>query len=127
MQRYMLSQFSDKLLELGLDIEVTKDKIKNFSNPLTLQDFDSECLKPERFLELCKFLEVSPLKLYDEYYSLIFSNYGRALLKFREKNNLTQKNCAKILKISPVDIGLFEKGLKYPTRAQSLKLKEPLK
>ena len=127
MQRYMLSQFSDKLLELGLDIEFAKDMIKAFSYSLKLQDFDDECLKFERFLEFCEFIKVLPSQLYDEYYFFIFTDYGRALMQYREENNLTQKKCAKILKISPADIGFFENGLKNPTRTQYLKLKETLK
>jgi len=126
-QRYILSQFSGKLLGLGFDIEVAKEKIKTFSNSLTLQDFDNKCLKFKNFLGFCEFLEVSPLKLCDKYYSFISSPYGRTLLEFRQENNLTQKKCAKVLKISPVDIGFFEKGLTYPTRRQYLKLKEALK
>lgn len=123
----MLYQFSDKLLELGMDIEAFKSKIKDFSTSLTSQDFDNECLSPERFLEFCEFLEVSPRELHDKYYSFVFSHFERALMQFREENTLTQKQFGKILKISPVDIGLFEKGLKYPTRDQYLKLKEALK
>jgi DNA-binding XRE family transcriptional regulator len=122
----MLYQFSEKLLELGVDIEAFKSKIRDFSNSLTSQDFDNECLSPEKFLEFCEFLEVSSRELHDKYYSFVFSHFGRALVQFREENNLTQKQFGKILKISPVDIGLFEKGLKYPTREQYLKLEEVL-
>jgi hypothetical protein len=123
----MLSQFSSKLLKLGLDVEVSKNKIKDFSASLTLQDFDIECLAPERFFGFCEFLEVSPRRLYDKYYSFVFSPYGRALMQYRGERNLTQKQFAKILKISPVDLGLFEKSLKHPTRHQYLKLKEVIK
>lgn len=126
MQRYMLSQFSVKLLELGLNIEFAKDMIKAFSYSLTFQDFDNKCLKFERFLEFCEFIKVLPSQLYDEYYFFIFTDYGIALAKFRNENNLTQKKYAKMLKISPVDIGLFEKCLKHPTREQYLKIKEVL-
>ena len=127
MQRYMLSQFSTKLFELGLDIEVTKDKIKVFSNSLILHDFDNRCLRFDKFIKFCEFIEVSHLQLCDEYYRFLLSSYGKALVKFRQENKLTQKKCAKILKMSPVDICFFERSLKYPTRAQYLKLKEILK
>jgi hypothetical protein len=126
-QRYLLSQFSPKLLKLGLDEEVSKSKIKSFSAYLTLQDFDIECLVPERFLGFCEFIEVSPRRLYDKYYSFVFSPYGKELIQFRGELNLTQKQFAKMLRISPVDLGLFEKRLKYPTRHQYLKLKEVLR
>lgn len=125
-QSYMLSQFSGKLLELGLDTVFAKDMVKAFSTSLKLQDFDDECLKFERFLEFCEFIQVSTTQLYDEYYRFIFTDYGSALVQFRNKNNLTQKKCAKILKISPAYIGLFEKRLKHPTRKQYLKIKEAL-
>ena len=126
-QRYMLSQFSYKLLELGLDIVFAKDMIKAFSYSLTFQDFDNKCLKFERFLEFCEFIKVLPSQLCDDkYYGFVLSSYGKTLVKFRQENNLTQKKCAKILKISPVDIGLFEKRLKHPTREQYLKIKEVL-
>ena len=127
MQRYILSQFSTKLFELGIDIEVAKDKIKVFSNSLILQDFDNKCLRFDKFIEFCEFLEVSHLQLCDEYYRFILTSYGKSLVKFRQVNKLTQKKCAKILKMSPVDICSFERGLKYPTRAQYLKLKKILK
>ena len=123
----MLSQFSDKLLGLGLDIEFCKDKIKSFSTSITLQEFDNDCLNFETFFKFCEFIEVSPSQLCDNYYRFVSSNYGRALVQYRVENNLSQKQCAKVLKISPVDIGLFEKGLKYPTRRQYLKLKHELK
>ena len=127
MQHYMLSQFSVKLFELGLDIEVSKDKIKLFTTSLTLQDFDNNYLRIDKFIKFCEFLEVSHLQLCDEYYRFILSSYGKDLVKFRQENHLSQKQCAKFLKISPTDIGLFEKGLKYPTRNQYLKLKGELK
>ena len=118
MQHYMLSQFSTKLFELGLDIEVTKDKIKVFSNSLILHDFDNRCLRFDKFIKFCEFIEVSHLQLCDEYYRFLLSSYGKDLVKFRQENKLTQKKCAKILKMSPVDICFFERSLKYPTRAQ---------
>ena len=123
----MLSQFSNKLLGLGLDIEFCKDKIKSYSTSITLQDFDNDCLKFERFLKFCDYIEISPSQLFDNYYRFVSSNYGKALVQYRVENNLSQKQCAKILKISPVDIGLFENGLKYPTRKQYLKLRDELK
>lgn len=126
-QRDILAQFDSKLSKLGLNPETYKEKIKEYSSSLGLQDIDNRFLKPEKFLELCKLLSITPRKLYDKYYSYIFSDYGKGLLQFRENHNLTQKQFAKVSNISPVDIGLFEKGNKFPTRSQYLKLKEVLK
>ena len=123
----MLSQFSTKLDELKIDIEFTKNKIEIFSSSLILNDFDNKCLRFDKFIKFCEFLEVSHLQLCDEYYRFILSSYGKDLIKFRQENNLTQKKCAKILKMSPVDICSFERSLTYPSRAQYLKLKEILK
>lgn len=92
-----------------------------------MNDFDNKLLKPDKFFELCKLLNIAPQKLYDEYYSFVFSNFGEAMLNFRKKINLSQKQLAKIISISPVDLGYFERQFNYPSRAQYLKLKEVLK
>jgi hypothetical protein len=123
----MLAQFNNKLCKLGLNPETYKDEIKKYSASLTLQDIDSKCLKPDKFIEFCDTLIIKPRKLYDKYYSFVFSNYRKTLVQLREENNINQKQLAKILCISPVYLGLFEKSFKYPTRAQYLKLKEVLK
>ena len=125
-QRYILSQFSNKLSKLNLNYETYNKKIKEYSISLTLQDIDNKCLRPAKFLKFCELLGITPRKLYDKYYSYVFSNYGNNIIQFRQSHNLTQKQFAKIVNISPVDIGFFEKGLTYPTRDQCKKLKEVL-
>lgn len=92
-----------------------------------IQDFDNKLLKPEKFIKLCELFLVPPKKMYDKYYSFVFSRYGETLLDFRMKNNLNQKQLAKIIGISPVDLRFFEKGFKYTSRVQYLKIKEVLK
>lgn len=122
--KYLLTQFGIKLAKLIP--ETYKYKVRGYSNSLTLQDFDNIYLKPSKFPELCELLAITPKKLYDKYYSFVFSNYGKALVQYREANNLSQKQFARISNISPVDIGFFERGTKYPTRQQYIKLKEVL-
>lgn len=101
--------------------------LKEYAASLRMQDFDDKLLKPDKFIELCELLGVPPKKLRDKYYSFVFSNFGETLLDFRKQINLTQKQLAKIIGISPVDLGFFEKNLKYPSRVQYLKIKEVLK
>jgi ribosome-binding protein aMBF1 (putative translation factor) len=88
---------------------------------------DSNFLKPEKLIELCRLLDISPKNLYDKYYNFVLSNYGEVLVNYRKKNRLNQKQFAKLLSISPVDLSLFERKLKYPTRNLYAKLKEVLK
>lgn len=102
-------------------------QIEEYAVSLRMQDFDNKLLKPKEFLGLCELLGVPSKKMYDKYYFFVFSRYGETLLDFRMKNNLNQKQLAKIIGISPVDLGFFEKEFKYPSRVQYLKIKEVLK
>jgi DNA-binding XRE family transcriptional regulator len=121
-----MKQFKGRLITLGMKEEYMKDTLQSFSHNLTLSDFDGGYLKPQQFFEFCSYIYINPKKLYDSYYSYVFSDYGSAFIKFRKKHNLTQKQLASIIRVSPVDLGLFEKGIRYPTRCQFSKISRVL-
>lgn len=62
----------------------------------------------------------------DEYYLFVLGDYAKAILDKRKALDYTQKELAKELNISLVDIYKFESYLKYPTRLQYQKFKNKL-
>ncbi len=88
----------------------------------TVDSFDEAYLKPNELVRLCDELHISPKIFYDKYYKFIFSNYGKKILKWRNKNNLSQKKAAKLLKVSPVSICSWERNLSYPSRSQYIQI-----
>jgi predicted transcriptional regulator len=110
------------LLQLNVSRDDLKNAIRELSQTLDYKDFDNKFLKPKSFKKLCNLLDISPNRLYDGYYSFIFSDYSKILIKARQERNLNQKQLSKILNISPVDFGMFERSQKYPSRNQYKKL-----
>lgn len=126
-QKNIFAQFSKTLSKAKFKTEEMESIIKSFSSNLTLDDFDNKCLKPDIFIELCGQLNVNPIKLYDQYYSFVFSDYSHILNQYAIQHHLNQKQLSKKLRLSSNDIGLFEKSMKYPSRHQYKKIMKVLK
>ena len=100
------------------------DAIDLVCNSCTLESLDGNFLRPEILASICNSFNLSPSIFYDNYYSFIFSDYSTKILQWRQNKKISQKKAAKILKISPVDIGDWERKISYPSRYQFIKLQE---
>lgn len=112
---------------MGIAPEIYRKQIRDYSTSLSVHDFESGLLKPGKLEDFCTFLSVNPEALYDDYYSFVFSDYGKTLIKFRANKEYNQKQMGFYCGISPAHIGLFENYKKFPTRAQFQKIIEVLK
>ena len=79
---------------------------------------DEGYLSPEHFKTFCGLFMIPYTEIADEYYLFVLGDYAKAILDKRKTLNYTQKELAKEVNISIVDIYKFESYLKYPTRAQ---------
>lgn len=111
--------------KLGLEDEVFEDKLNLFLNSNVIA-LDEGFLKLNDFLKFCELLQIQPGKLSDDYYNFVQSNYGMKIYNCRISLGLNQKQFAKLINISPVNIYKFESQVKYPNRTQYEKLKEVL-
>ncbi|MBZ9684985.1 hypothetical protein G9F72_001245 [Clostridium estertheticum] len=115
------------MVENKIEQDKINDTIELVCNSCTLESLDDIFLRPEILESICTNSNLSPSIFYDDYYSFIFSDYSTKILDWRQNKKITQKKAAKILKISPVDIGDWERKLSYPSRYQFIKLKEVIK
>jgi len=121
-------KYFDKASALGVTSENFYEGVTRFINENPNLEFDEEFLKPPDFLEFCSLIKIEPKKLYDKYYRFVLSkNYSKIILDYRTSLNMSQKEFAKLIKLSPVTIGLLENNKKYPTRAQFFKLDNVMK
>lgn len=94
-------------------------------NTCNIKCLDDNFLKPEVLQYICDTFNLSPSIFYDAYYSFIFSGYPSKILQWRQQNKkISQKKAAKLLKVSPVDLGNWERQISYPSRYQFEKLQE---
>lgn len=119
---YVKKCFEDKykpiLIKHKVDSSLISNAEKFFITSFSLDSFDEGYLKPDLLVKLCNYLSIKPKLFYDEYYNFIFSNYDKIILTLRNSKNLSQKQAAKLIKVSPVSICSWERKLSYPTRHQ---------
>lgn len=106
------------LIKEKLDYQIINNAENFFITSFNLDSLDEGYLKPNLLISFCNYISVSPRKFYDSYYKFIFSNYDKKIIKWRSENNLSQRNAAKLLKVSPVSICSWEKKSSYPSRLQ---------
>lgn len=121
-------KYFDRTIALGVTLEEFYEGVNQFISENQDLEFDEELLKPNDFLEFCRLIKVNPKKLYDKYYRFVLSkNYSKIILNYRNSLNMSQKEFAKLVKLSPVTIGLMENNKKYPTRLQFSNLNDVIK
>ena len=121
-------KYFDKAVALGVTFKEFYKALNMFFKHRYDLVFDENYLKPADFIDFCCLINITPYKLYDDYYKFVLgTNYSRIIFENRSSLNLTQKELAKISSLSPVTIGYFENKLSYPTRKQYRQLKEVLK
>lgn len=106
------------LIKEKLDYSLISNAEKFFITSFNLDSFDEGFLKPNLLINFCDYLSINPQLFYDKYYKFVLSRYDKILLNWREINNLSQKQAAKLLKVSPVSICSWERKLSYPSRHQ---------
>lgn len=104
------------LIKQNLDCSLISNAENFFTHSFNLNSFDEDYLKPDSLIKFCNYISINQKLFYDEYYKFIFSSYDKIILNWRASNNLSQKQAAKLLKVSPVSICSWERKLSYPTR-----------
>ena len=119
---YVKKCFVDKYKPILIKHKVDSSLISNAENffitSFSLNSFDEGYLKPDSLIKFCKHISINQNLFYDNYYKFVFSSYDKAILNWRNLNNLSQKQAAKLLQVSPVSICSWERQLSYPTRIQ---------
>jgi DNA-binding XRE family transcriptional regulator len=108
--------YQEKLTCLGLDAKTIDISIQTMASSLSFKDFDGHYLIPSKFIKFCNLLKINPRLLYDDYYKFIFSNFNHVILRFRSFKNISQKQLAAILHMSPAEISAWENLKSYPNR-----------
>lgn len=99
-------------------------KLNKFIEDNSSLGLDCNYLKPNDFINLCNFINIDYTNACDDYYEFVLlKDYSSILLNARHYLNLSQKELAKIVNLSPVSICAFENKLTYPTRNQYMQLK----
>lgn len=121
----LYEKYFDKASSLGITFEEFYRAVNSLLDSKPNITFDDRYLRPNDFKIFCDFLNIPSKKFCDEYYKFILlNNYPKTILKTRILLNLTQKDFAAKCKLSPVSIGKFENGLKYPSRKQYTQIKK---
>ena len=119
---YVKKCFEDKykpiLIKQKIDYSLISNAKNFFTTVFNLDDFDEGYLKPDSLIKFCNYISIHPKLFYDDYYKFVFSSYDKAILNWRNSNNLSQKQAAKLLQVSPVSICSWERLLTYPSRYQ---------
>lgn len=108
----------NKLVALGISKDEIDKAINSMASRVTPKDFDENHLITSKLVKLCKLLKIDSKVLFDDYDRFIVNDYGGALLKYRRKNNLSQKELAKLLSVSPTYILSWETKKTFPSRRQ---------
>ena len=117
--RMMLKEsVEDRLAALGIRRDRIDKAINIMASGVTPRDFDESHLITTKLVELCKLLKIDPKVLFDEYDRFIQNNYSDTILKYRRINNLSQKDLAKVLSVSPTYILKWETKRTFPSRKQ---------
>lgn len=103
-----------RMLSIGIKKEDVDMLISNLASKITTKDLDENYLIPNELLEFCKLNKIELKLMLDDYYKFIFSDYGKVILKYREKHKLSQKELAKILSVCPNNIFEWETKKSYP-------------
>ncbi len=106
------------LIKEKLDYSLISNAENFFATSFNLGSFDEGYLKPDSLIKFCNYLSINPKLFYDEYYKFVLSKYDKKIINWRVLNNLSQKQAAKILKVSPVSICSWERRISYPSRIQ---------
>lgn len=120
----LYSSYAIKFNDLGIDFSDFYFKLDKFIEDNSSLDLDCNYLKPKDFVNLCDFMNIGYDVAYDDYYEFVLlKDYSTILLNARYSLNLSQKELAKIVNLSPVSICAFENKILYPTRKQYDQLK----
>lgn len=106
------------LIKERLDYSLISNAENFFITSFSLNSFDEGYLKPDLLIKFCKYISINQKLFYDNYYKFVFSSYDKTILNWRNSNNLSQKQAAKLLQVSPVSICSWERLLTYPSRYQ---------
>ncbi len=119
---YVKKCFNDRykpvLIKRNLNCSIISNAENFFITSFNLDFFDEGYLKPNSLITFCKYISINQKLFYDDYYKFIFSSYDKTIFNWRTSNNLSQKQAAKILKVSPVSICSWERKLSFPSRNQ---------
>ena len=119
---YVKKCFKDNYKPILIKHKADSSLISNAENffitSFNLDSFDEGYLKPNSLIKFCNYISINQELFYDDYYKFIFSSYYKILLNWRNSNNFSQKQAAKLLQVSPVSICSWERNLSYPSRIQ---------
>lgn len=77
---------------------------------------------PSRLVKIADYLDVPLEYFFDDYYRFIFNNYSKVIRIWRERNNFTIADIAKIIGVYTNTFRNWELGKRYPNRIHYLKL-----
>lgn len=119
---YVKKCFVDKykpiLIKHKVDSSLISNAEKFFITSFSLDSFDEGYLKPDSLIKFCNYISIHPKLFYDDYYKFVLLQYDKKILNWRLSNSLSQKQAAKLIKVSPVSICSWERRLSFPSRTQ---------
>lgn len=119
---YVKKCFVDKYKPILIKHKVDSSLISNAENffitSFSLDSFDEGYLKPDSLIKFCNYISIHPKLFYDDYYKFVLLQYDKKILNWRLSNSLSQKQAAKLIKVSPVSICSWERRLSFPSRTQ---------
>ena len=119
---YVKKCFVDKYKPILIKHKVDSSLISNAENffitSFSLDSFDEGYLKPDSLIKFCNYISIHPKLFYDDYYKFVLLHYDKKILNWRLSNSLSQKQAAKLIKVSPVSICSWERRLSFPSRTQ---------
>lgn len=121
----LYSSYAIKFNDLGIDFSDLYFKLGKFIEENSSLDLDGNYLKPNDFVSLCDFMNIEYANACDDYYEFVLlKDYSTIILNARYSLNLSQKELAKIIYLSPLSICAFENRYIYPTRKQYTQLQK---
>lgn len=106
------------LIKERLDYSLISNAENFFATSFNLDCFDEGYLKPDSLIKFCNYISIHPKLFYDDYYKFVLLQYDKKILNWRLSNSLSQKQAAKLIKVSPVSICSWERRLSFPSRTQ---------
>ena len=119
---YVKKCFVDKYKPILIKHKVDSSLISNAENffitSFSLDSFDECYLKTDSLIKFCNYISIHLKLFYDDYYKFVLLQYDKKILNWRLSNSLSQKQAAKLIKVSPVSICSWERRLSFPSRTQ---------
>ncbi len=85
-------------------------------------EFDRAFPSPEKLKKIAECLEVPLEYFFDGYYEFVFGDYSERIREWREKNKLSLKEAAMVIRVSEKTLGWWEQGVRWPDRSNFKKL-----